>query len=82
MSNLAEQIREALSMFARNSTEPALIGGLAVVAHQVVRATEGLALLYAHRLQTARLRERCNANARLGRHSRIVENTPHFARYG
>ena len=39
MSNLAEQIREALSMFARNSTEPALIGGLAVVAHQVVRAT-------------------------------------------
>ena len=40
MSNLAEQIREALSMFARNSTEPALIGGLAVVAHQVVRATQ------------------------------------------
>ncbi|WP_161499861.1 hypothetical protein [Rhodoferax sp. TS-BS-61-7] len=39
MSNLAEQIREALLMFARNGTEPALIGGLAVVAHQVVRAT-------------------------------------------
>jgi hypothetical protein len=33
MSNLAEQIRETLSMFARNGTEPALIGGLAVVAH-------------------------------------------------
>nr|WP_315478252.1 hypothetical protein [uncultured Rhodoferax sp.] len=28
MSNLAEQIREALLMFARNGTEPALIGGL------------------------------------------------------
>jgi len=27
MSNLAEQIREALSMFARNGTAPALIGG-------------------------------------------------------
>ena len=39
MSNLAEQIREALSMFARNGTRPALIGGLAVVAHQVIRAT-------------------------------------------
>ena len=39
MPNLAEQIREALSMFARNGTEPALIGGLAVVAHRVVRAT-------------------------------------------
>ena len=38
MLKLAEQIREALSMFARNGTEPALIGGLAVVAHQVVRA--------------------------------------------
>jgi hypothetical protein len=33
MSNLAEQIREALSMFAGNDTQPALIGGLAVVAH-------------------------------------------------
>ena len=31
MSNLAEQIREALSMFERNGTQPALIGGLAVV---------------------------------------------------
>ena len=35
MPNLAEQIREALSMFARNGTAPALIGGLAVVAHLV-----------------------------------------------
>jgi hypothetical protein len=39
MSNLADQIREALSMFVRAGTKPALIGGLAVVAHQVVRAT-------------------------------------------
>jgi hypothetical protein len=45
MSNLAEQIREALSMFARNATEPALIGGLAVVAHQVVRATKDVDFL-------------------------------------
>ncbi len=45
MSNLAEQIREALSMFARNSTKPALIGGLAVVAHQVVRATQDVDFL-------------------------------------
>ncbi len=55
MPNLAEQIREALSMFARNGTAPALIGGLAVVAHQVVRATEGLDLLYAHRPLARRL---------------------------
>jgi hypothetical protein len=45
MSNLAEQIREALSMFVRNGTEPALIGGLAVVAHQVVRATKDVDFL-------------------------------------
>jgi hypothetical protein len=45
MSNLAQQISEALSMFARNSTEPALIGGLAVVAHQVVRATQDVDFL-------------------------------------
>jgi hypothetical protein len=45
MPNLAEQIREALSMFARNRTEPALIGGLAVVAHQVVRATQDVDFL-------------------------------------
>jgi hypothetical protein len=45
MLNLAEQIREALAMFARNRTEPALIGGLAVVAHQVVRATKDVDFL-------------------------------------
>lgn len=47
MPNLAEQIREALSMFARNGTQPALIGGLAVVAHQVVRATKDVDFLVA-----------------------------------
>ena len=45
MSNLAEQIREALRMFARSGTAPALIGGLAVVAHQVVRATQDVDFL-------------------------------------
>ena len=45
MPNLAEQIREALSMFAQNGIEPALIGGLAVVAHQVVRATQDVDFL-------------------------------------
>jgi hypothetical protein len=45
MSNLAQQIREALSMFARSDTQPALIGGLAVVAHQVVRATKDVNFL-------------------------------------
>ena len=45
MSNLAEQIREALSMFADNDTQPALIGGLAVVAHRVVRATKDVDFL-------------------------------------
>ena len=45
MSNLAEQIREALSMFAHIGTEPALISGLAVVAHQMVRATKDVNFL-------------------------------------
>lgn len=47
MPHLAEQIREALSMFARSGTQPALIGGLAVVAHQVVRATKDVDFLVA-----------------------------------
>jgi hypothetical protein len=45
MPNLAEQIREALSMFALTGAKPALIGGLAVVAHQVVRATQDVDFL-------------------------------------
>jgi hypothetical protein len=47
MPNLADQIREALSMFARTGTKPALIGGLAVAAHQVVRATKDVDFLVA-----------------------------------
>jgi hypothetical protein len=45
MSNLADQIREALVMFERQGTAPALIGGLAVVAHKVVRATKDVDFL-------------------------------------
>ena len=47
MSNLAEEIREALSMFARNHTTPALISDLTMVAHQVVRATTDVGFLVA-----------------------------------
>ncbi|GAB4089427.1 nucleotidyltransferase family protein [Hydrogenophaga soli] len=47
MPNLAEQIREALAMFALSGTEPALIGGLAVAAHQVIRATKDVDFLVA-----------------------------------
>ena len=47
MPNLAEQIREALTMFANSDTQPALIGGLAVAAHQVVRATKDVDFLVA-----------------------------------
>lgn len=47
MPDLAEQIREALTMFAKSDTQPALIGGLAVVAHQVVRATKDVDFLVA-----------------------------------
>jgi hypothetical protein len=45
MPNLAEQIREALTLFASTDTKPALIGGLAVVAHGVVRATQDVDFL-------------------------------------
>ncbi len=45
MPHLAEQIREALAMFALAETKPALIGGLAVVAHSVVRATRDVDFL-------------------------------------
>jgi hypothetical protein len=45
MANLFEQISEALSMFARVGTRPALVGGLAVVAHNVVRATQDVDFL-------------------------------------
>lgn len=39
MARLADQIRQALAAFVGCKTEPALIGGLALAAHQVVRAT-------------------------------------------
>jgi hypothetical protein len=45
MPNLVEQIREALAMFAVADTKPALIGGLAVAAHSVVRATKDVDFL-------------------------------------
>jgi hypothetical protein len=45
MSSLIEQIRQALSAFARSGVEPALIGGLAVAAHQVIRATQDVDFL-------------------------------------
>ena len=45
MPNLADQIREALAMFVLADTKPALIGGLAVVVHQVVRATQDVNFL-------------------------------------
>lgn len=45
MPNLAAQLREALSMFAEQGAHPALIGGLAVVAHEVVRATKDVDFL-------------------------------------
>lgn len=45
MSNLADQIREALSAFASLRTPPALIGGLALAAHSVVRATRDVDFL-------------------------------------
>jgi hypothetical protein len=45
MSKLVEQIREVLSAFARSGTRPVLIGGLAVAAHQVIRATKDVDFL-------------------------------------
>ena len=45
MPSLTEQIREALSAFAGSGAEPVLIGGLAVAAHQVIRATQDVDFL-------------------------------------
>ncbi len=45
MARLAEQIREALTAFAGLRTQPALIDGLALAAHQVVRATRDVDFL-------------------------------------
>lgn len=45
MPRIAEQIREALSMFAQCKTPPALIGGLALAVHKVVRGTQDVDFL-------------------------------------
>jgi hypothetical protein len=45
MSKLADQIREALAAFIGLRTPPALIGGLALAAHGVVRATRDVDFL-------------------------------------
>lgn len=45
MASLLEQIKEALVAFTRLRTPPALIGGLALAAHNVVRATRDVDFL-------------------------------------
>lgn len=45
MSRLVEQIKQALIAFVGCKTPPALIGGLALAAHQVVRATRDVDFL-------------------------------------
>jgi hypothetical protein len=45
VSRLADQIREAVAAFAELAMPPALIGGLALAAHKVVRATRDVDFL-------------------------------------
>ena len=45
MSRLAEQIQQAVAAFSGCKTPPALIGGVALAAHQVVRATRDVDFL-------------------------------------
>jgi hypothetical protein len=45
MTKMADQMAEALAAFAGCSTEPALIGGLALAAHNYVRATQDIDFL-------------------------------------
>lgn len=45
MSRLLDQIREATAAFEELPTTPALIGGLALAAHNVVRATRDVGFL-------------------------------------
>jgi predicted nucleotidyltransferase len=47
MARLVDQFREALAAFAGAGTSPALIGGLALAAHQVIRATQDIDFLVA-----------------------------------
>lgn len=45
MTRLLDQIREALAAFGGARTDPALIGGLALAAHRVIRATQDVDFL-------------------------------------
>ena len=45
MSRLVDQIKQALTAFAGLGSQPALIGGLALAAHRVVRATRDVDFL-------------------------------------
>lgn len=45
MSKLADQIKQALVAFAGCKTPPALIGGVALAAHEIVRATRDVDFL-------------------------------------
>ena len=45
MSRLVDQIKQAVAAFVGCKTTPALIGGLALAAHQVVRATRDIDFL-------------------------------------
>jgi hypothetical protein len=45
MSRLVDQIKQAVAAFVGCKTTPALIGGLALAAHQVVRATRDVDFL-------------------------------------
>ena len=47
MSRLADQIRQVLPAFSAMDTPPALIGGLALAVHRVVRATSDVDFLVA-----------------------------------
>lgn len=47
MSRLADQIKQVLPAFSAFETPPALIGGLALAAHRVVRATTDVDFLVA-----------------------------------
>ncbi len=60
MTKMVDQMTEALAAFADCATQPALIGGLALAAHNYVRATQDIDFLVdfndAEQLHTAMLR--------------------------
>lgn len=45
MPRMFDQVREALAIFAECGTPPALIGGMALAVHKVVRATQDIDFL-------------------------------------